>query len=126
MREVTLGPVAEFPDSGRVTIDIDGLEIGVFQLNGGFFAYYNSCAHMGGPVCLGKIIARVEEVFGDDQSSQGFRFSKDRKNIVCPWHGYEFDIQTGEHHGHSKLRLRPVRVEVRGGELVLMLPPSRA
>jgi nitrite reductase/ring-hydroxylating ferredoxin subunit len=122
MREVSLGPVAEFPESGRLTVDIGGFEVGIFRLEDGFVAYFNSCAHMGGPVCLGKMIARVEEVFGEDRTSQGFRFSKDRKNIVCPWHGYEYDIRTGRHHGTDNLRLRSVPVAVKGDDLVVTLP----
>jgi nitrite reductase/ring-hydroxylating ferredoxin subunit len=121
MREVSLGPVTDFPPSGRMAVDIDGIEIGIFRVDHGFVAYLNTCAHMGGPVCLGKIIPRVEEVFGEDQTSQGFKFSKDRKNIVCPWHGYEFDIRTGQHHGCAELRLQNVPVEVKGGDLVVML-----
>lgn len=122
MRDVSLGPVADFPESGRMTVDIAGSEVGIFRIDDGFVAYFNVCAHMGGPVCLGKMIPRVEEVFGDDQTSQGFRFSKDRKNIVCPWHGYEYDIRTGYHHGTDTLRLHPVPVTVKDGDLVLTLP----
>lgn len=122
MRQVSLGPVSDFPASGRMTVDIEGTEVGIFRLDDGFVAYLNQCAHMGGPVCLGKIIPRVEELFAGDQTSQGFQFSKDRKNIVCPWHGYEFDIRTGRHHGYDKLRLRPIPVEVKDDDLVVTLP----
>ena len=117
MREVSLGPVSDFPESGRLTVDIDGTEVGIFRLEDGFVAYLNACAHMGGPVCLGKIIPRVEELFGDDQTSLGFRFSKDRKNIVCPWHGYEFHLSDGYHVADRRLRLQKFDVIERDGEV---------
>jgi nitrite reductase/ring-hydroxylating ferredoxin subunit len=80
------------------------------------------CPHMGGPVCQGKIIARVEERIADDKTSLGLAFSKDQTNVVCPWHGYEFDIATGRHQGNPRMRLRPVNIEVVDGDLVITLP----
>jgi nitrite reductase/ring-hydroxylating ferredoxin subunit len=94
----------------------------VFCRDGKFTAYENVCPHMGGPVCRGKIIARVQELIADDKTSLGFAFSKDQTNIVCPWHGYEFDIGTGRHQGNQRLRLLPVKIEVAAGDLVVTLP----
>ena len=52
----------------------------------------------------------------------GLSFSKDQTNVACPWHGYEFDIATGQHQGNPRLRLRPVKIEVVDGDLVITLP----
>jgi nitrite reductase/ring-hydroxylating ferredoxin subunit len=122
MKEVVIGKAAAFPDPGRKVIEVDGAEIGVFCRNGHFTAYENVCPHMGGPVCQGKIIARVEERIADDKTSLGLSFSKDQTNVACPWHGYEFDIATGQHQGNPRMRLRPVKIEVVDGELVLSVP----
>ena len=100
MREVALGRASAFPDPGRRVVDIDGIEIGVFCRNGSFTAFENVCPHMGGPVCQGKIIARVKELIAQDKTSMGLSFSQDHTNIVCPWHGYEFDIGTGQNQGN--------------------------
>src|SRR5258707_14608668 len=96
MREVNVGTVQSFGDPCRKVIDSDGVEVGVFKLDGEFFAYENVCPHLGGPVCQGMIIAKVEEVVADDRTSKGLEFSKTKINMVCPWHGYEFDIRTGQ------------------------------
>jgi nitrite reductase (NADH) small subunit len=125
MREVNLGSVAAFADPGRKVVEIDGVEIGVFHVKGQFSAYGNICPHMGGPVCQGKILPRVEEDIATDRKSLGFVFSKTQTNIVCPWHGYEFDIRTGRHQGNPRLRLRSLDVRVAGGE-VFVLVPDRA
>jgi nitrite reductase/ring-hydroxylating ferredoxin subunit len=122
MREVKLGSVSAFSDPGRKVIEIDGVEIGVFHIKGQFTAYGNICPHMGGPVCQGKILPRVEEDIAADRKSRGFVFSKTETNIVCPWHGYEFDIRTGRHQGNQKLRLRPLDVLVVEGEVFVLLP----
>jgi nitrite reductase (NADH) small subunit len=122
MREIAIGKVAAFPDPGRRIVEVDGVAVGVFCRDGTFTAYENVCPHMGGPVCQGKIIARVEERVGEDKTSLGFSFSKDETNIVCPWHGYEFNIATGRHQGNPRLRLRSVSVRVLDDEVLITLP----
>jgi nitrite reductase/ring-hydroxylating ferredoxin subunit len=126
MREVNVGAAADFSDPGRKVIDADGLEVGVFKLGGEFFAYANHCPHMGGPACQGKMMPKVEEVIGADRTSDGMAFSKTQMNIVCPWHGYEFDMRTGVHPGNSKIRLRAIKVRVSNdGDVILSLPDAR-
>jgi len=125
MRDVVIGKAAEFPDPGRRVIDAAGIEIGVFRNNGRFTAFENVCPHMAGPVCQGKIIARVQEKLATDRTSLGFAFSADRSNIVCPWHGYEFDIATGEHQGSKNMRLRAVPIAVIDGDVVVTLPTGQ-
>ncbi|HJZ30455.1 MAG TPA: Rieske (2Fe-2S) protein [Hyphomicrobiaceae bacterium] len=122
MRQIRIGTVAAFPDPGRRVVEVDGVAVGIFCHQGKFTAFENVCPHMGGPVCQGKIIARVEERLAADQTSLGFSFSKEQTNIVCPWHGYEFDIATGRHQGNQRLRLKSVAITVVDGELVLSLP----
>jgi nitrite reductase/ring-hydroxylating ferredoxin subunit len=122
MREIAIGKVAAFPDPGRKVVEVDGVAVGVFRHNGAFTAYENVCPHMGGPVCQGKIIARVEERVREDKTSLGLSFSRTQSNIVCPWHGYEFDIATGQHQGNPRLRLRPVEIKVVDDDLVVTLP----
>jgi nitrite reductase (NADH) small subunit len=73
-------------------------------------------------VCRRKIIARVHELIADDKASLDFAFSRDQTNVVCPWHGYEFDISTGQHQGNPRIRLRLVKIVVVEGDLVVTLP----
>jgi len=122
MSDVVIGRADEFPDPGRKVVEIDGAVVGVFRRNGTFTAWENVCPHMGGPVCQGKIIARVQELIANDKTSLGFAFSKDQTNVVCPWHGYEYDIETGRHQGNPRVRLRPVSIVVIDGDLVVTLP----
>jgi nitrite reductase/ring-hydroxylating ferredoxin subunit len=126
MRDINIGAAADFDDPGRRIIDVDGIEVGVFKLGGDFFAYANHCPHMGGPACQGKIMPKVEEVIAEDHTSKGMAFSKSRMNIVCPWHGYEFDMRTGVHAGNPKVRLRAIKVSVSSdGDVIVSLPEAR-
>lgn len=125
MPEVNIGPAKDFDDPGRKVIDVDGVEVGVFKLGGEFFAYLSECPHMGGPACQGKLMPKVEEVIAPDHTSKGMAFSKTQMNIVCPWHAYEYDIRTGIHVGNSKMRLRPVKVRISDGDVVVSVPAAQ-
>jgi nitrite reductase (NADH) small subunit len=125
MREINVGPASRFGDPGRKLIDSDGVEIGVFKLGGEFFAYENICPHLGGPACQGMIIAKVEEAIADDRTSKGLEFSKTKINMVCPWHGFEFDIRTGRHPGNPVYRLKPIKVRVEGADVIVTLPDTK-
>jgi nitrite reductase (NADH) small subunit len=125
MREVSVGSVSDFQDPGRKIVGFENFEVGVFKLDGEFYAYLNTCPHLGGPVCQGKMINKVEEVIADDKTSKGMAFSKTKLHIVCPWHAYEFDIRTGIHPGNPRARLRKVKVAVVDGEVVIAVPDAR-
>ena len=120
MPELYVGNEAEFDEGGRKVIDHDGLEIGVFRIKGRFFAYENHCAHQGGPVCQGRIFKRVEEDLAPDGTSAGFRYSADRVHIVCPWHGWEYDICTGRSLiNPQKIRVATYKVRVKDGRVLV-------
>ena len=116
-------------EGGRVVVDVDGVEIGIFRLDGRLYAWENRCVHAGGPVCQGTLMNRVTERLDAERRSLGDDFA-DELHIVCPWHGYEYDVRTGEHPADSRLRLRSIDVEERGGEILVRClnaskPPGR-
>ena len=107
-------------EGGRVVVDVDGVEVGIFRIGGRLYAWENRCVHAGGPVCQGKLMNRVVERLDRGKRSLGDDFS-DELHIVCPWHGYEYDVRTGDHPADSRLRLRHIAVEEREGEIVVRL-----
>lgn len=121
MTDLFVGKASEFGDPGRKVVALDDGEIGVFRLGDAFYAYENRCVHQGGPVCQGRLIKRVEEVIGEDRTSRGLKYSDDCVNIVCPWHGYEYDIRTGCHQGDARVRLRPYDVRLDGEDVYVIL-----
>jgi nitrite reductase/ring-hydroxylating ferredoxin subunit len=120
MSEVAVGKLSDLPDGDYRIFSLDTIEVGIFRLGDRVLAYENVCPHAGGPVCQGKIFNRVEEVLAPDMKSKGLRFSKQR-HVVCPWHGYEFDLETGCHPGDPRVRLTPIPVDVRDGEIYVRL-----
>jgi len=121
MSDVLVGELAQIADGDHRVFMIGKLEVGVFRQGGKVIAWENRCPHAGGPVCQGKIYQKVEEVLGPHQTSQGLHFSQ-RPHIVCPWHGYEFDLVTGRHPGDPKIRLRAVEASVREGKIYVRAP----
>ena len=122
-KDVAVAPLAEFADGDYRVFSIDGTEVGVFRLGDKVIAYENVCPHAGGPVCQGQIFHKVEEALTPDMRSAGLHFSKTKRHIVCPWHGFEFNLETGCHPGDPSVRLTPVKVAVRGGQIYVDVAP---
>ncbi len=130
MAEKLVGKISEFKDGDRRIVFLGDHEIGVFRENGTFYAYSNYCLHQGGPACEGLTIAKVEERISEgltiakveerimpDKTSKGLYFSDTELHFVCPWHGYEYDIKTGECVSDRKLKLRKYEVIEKGDEV---------
>ena len=94
-----------------------GMEIGIFRLNGRLVAYENRCRHQGGPVCSGRVLGRLEAVLGPGGTVVDERFSESDLHLVCPWHGWEYDLATGECSVDRTLRLRSFPVAERDGNV---------
>ncbi len=110
MAEKFVGKASEINDGDRRIVFLGDREVGVFKDKGQFYAYSNTCLHQGGPACEGLIIAKVEERIMPDQTSRGMYFSDTELHFVCPWHGYEYDLRTGEFVGDRRQKLRKYQV----------------
>ena len=119
MPEVFVAKEADLPDGERRIVEHDGVEIGVFRWDGKLYAYQNLCVHQGGPACEGIIMHKVEDVLGPDRTWHGQRFGSE-VHFVCPWHGYEFDLRTGECAADRRLRLKSYPVVQRGGDIYVV------
>ena len=82
----------------------------MFHWQGQFYAYENLCLHQGGPACEGLLMHKVEDVLGPDRTWAGQKFSEDEIHFVCPWHGYEYDLKTGECAADRNLKLKSFEV----------------
>jgi nitrite reductase (NADH) small subunit len=116
-----VGRLDEFPEGGRKVVSCDAIEIGVFKIDGELFAWFNNCPHMRGPICQGRVFQRVLEPVSELGTVGVQEFSPTQKHIVCPWHGFEFDLKTGEHPGNSGHRLRKANTKIVDGEVYVVL-----
>ncbi|HZV50534.1 MAG TPA: Rieske (2Fe-2S) protein [Candidatus Dormibacteraeota bacterium] len=121
--EWRLGRSEEIPEGGRRLFRLGDEVIGVFRVHGRLVAYANRCPHQGGPVCQGEVLGRLEELVGPDRSVTGERFSTEVLHLVCPWHGWEYELATGRCWGDSRLHLRAYPVEEREGTVYVTTGP---
>ena len=124
MTAVRIGKFEDLKEGDYKIVAIDAFQVGVFHEKGKLVAWENRCPHYDGPVCQGKIYNRVEEVLDDKQCHVTLRFGAER-HIVCPWHGWEFSIETGLHPGDKHMKLKKVNVEVRDGDIYVEAPAKR-
>ena len=69
-------PLSELEPGQMRLVEVDNLEIGVFNCNGEFYAIEDRCSHDDGPLAEGTLDAEA-------------------CTIECPRHGSLFDLKTG-------------------------------
>ncbi|QTX04412.1 Rieske (2Fe-2S) protein [Agromyces archimandritae] len=119
-REVTVASLAELHERGRIVVSIDGTELGLYSHAGEIRAWRNLCPHQGGPACQGKFLPRTIEVV-DDAKRAAPGISSEHKSIVCPWHGFEFDVLTGRHVVDERVHLIAVPIRSQGDEVIVSI-----
>src|ERR1700733_1241179 len=119
MAEWFVAKAADLPDGDRRIVTAGNNEIGVFHHGGAYYAYSNYCVHSGGPACEGILINQVVDLIAPDRTYQGQTFS-DEVHFVCPWHGYEYELITGQCVGDRKLKLKKFEVVRRGDDLYVV------
>ena len=119
--EITVARSSDVPEGGRHLVAVEEVHIGLFRFRGALYAYENVCPHQGGPACQGRIVNGVRERIDADRTSRGLTFDEDDPHVVCPWHGFEYRITTGEHAGVPHIRLRSFPVTEEGGEIRVAL-----
>jgi nitrite reductase/ring-hydroxylating ferredoxin subunit len=119
--------VRDLPIGGRKAVTVNGRPIVVFNVGGEYFGLLNRCPHQG--ACLSDgILGGIAQ--GDGPGK--VRYTRQGEFLRCPWHGWEFDLRTGEHIVDPETRLKAVPVEAEGldgfpleqsgGTLYVLLP----
>jgi nitrite reductase/ring-hydroxylating ferredoxin subunit len=118
MSKHVVATVAEIPPGKRKLVTVRGRTIAVFNLGGEFFGLFNRCPHQGGPMCEGILTGLVES---DDPGR--YKYSRAGEILRCPWHGWEFDVRTGQSYcDPSSISVRSYPVEVAPGQRVVQGP----
>lgn len=109
-----VGTLDEFPLGEFTIVMVGSHEVGLVRVSEEIVcAVRNVCPHRGAPVCRGTIDGTMLP------SAPGeLQFGFENRILACPWHGYEFDVTTGEAmFSDLKLRLRTYPVTVRGDKV---------
>src|SRR3954471_18931087 len=89
-REFVVALVDEIPPGGRKIVRVRGRSIGIFNLDGEYYAVSNVCPHAGGALCEG-----VRSGFVRSDGPGHYDYIRRGEVLRCPWHQWEFDIRTG-------------------------------
>ena len=82
---------SEIPEKGFLIRTVNKRSVGVMRLGDRFIAVLNHCPHAGAPVCQGQFTGTY---FWSDER-HALDLDKERPVIRCPWHGWEFDVESG-------------------------------
>ncbi|MBI1900142.1 MAG: non-heme iron oxygenase ferredoxin subunit [Planctomycetia bacterium] len=87
------------PGSCREVVAGDRL-IALFNVDGQFYALDGVCPHQGGPLGKGSLRGCV---------------------VTCPWHGWQFDVRSGQHQFSPTVRQPTLPVRVENGAVLVNL-----
>jgi nitrite reductase/ring-hydroxylating ferredoxin subunit len=87
------------PGQGIVA-EVNGKTLAVFNVEGTFYAIDNTCIHRGGPLGEGDVEGNV---------------------VTCPWHGWEYNVITGECINNPSAKVESYQVKVDGTDVKVLL-----
>lgn len=123
------------PGQRRIVVPFRGRAgIGVFNVGGRYYALRNICPHKQGPLCMGRVSARIVATAppaGRPLDAPDHRLDEATTIIRCPWHTWEFDIATGRCLVDPAMRVKTYPVAIEDGLVVVYaeladLPPQPA
>ena len=89
-----IAELEEIPRGKGIGVDVNGIEIAVFNVDGELYAISNRCAHQRAPLCkAGEEKINAEHTWSDTRGG----VDEDSCTVACPWHLWEWDLETGEH-----------------------------
>lgn len=83
-----------------IVAEVNGKTLAVFNVDGTFHVLDNDCVHRGGPLGEGEIEGHV---------------------VSCPWHGWQFDLKTGECVKNPSSKVQVYQVKVEGSDVKILL-----
>ena len=75
-------------------------ELALAHVDGEFYATQHACIHLQGPLGEGSVDDHV---------------------LTCPWHGWQYDLRTGENEFDRAIRLQTYEVRVEDGNVQVAL-----
>jgi nitrite reductase/ring-hydroxylating ferredoxin subunit len=100
----SIGSLDAVRAAGSQLVELEEKMIAIFCLGERVLAVEERCSHRAGPLSEGKLVDG---------------------RVVCPWHGSEFEISTGDvKKGPAKRCLKTHTVEIRQGEVFIKVNPE--
>ena len=88
--------VEEFADGKGKSFNVEGKDVAVFKIGDEFHAIGNACPHYGAMLCDGYVR---------------------NETVMCPWHGWQFDLKTGKGMTIPGMDVKSFPVKVEDGKV---------
>lgn len=98
---IPIADVADIPEGSAHELTANGRVIALYHVDGEFYALDGVCPHAGGPLGEGELSGNI---------------------VTCPWHGWQFDVTSGQHCLNSSLTHPSWPVKVEEGKILVELP----
>jgi len=93
--------VSEVPPGSAVERTAGGRVVALYNVDGDFYALDGVCPHAGGPLGNGVMSGNI---------------------VTCPWHGWQFDVTTGQNCLNANLMHANFAVKVDGDDVYVEIP----
>lgn len=98
---VKLASLEELPAGSAREVEHEGRIFALFNVGGEISAIDGICPHQGGPLAEGMVEGTI---------------------VTCPWHGWQFDVKTGQSTLGKDLRQSTFPVKVEDGSILVEVP----
>ena len=100
-RSIRVAAVSDVPPGTAKEVMADDQVVALFNVEGTFYAMDGVCPHAGGPLGEGTLRGTV---------------------VTCPWHGWQFDVTSGENCLNRRMTHKCFAVNVEGDDVIIELP----
>ncbi|MBI4208512.1 MAG: Rieske 2Fe-2S domain-containing protein [Deltaproteobacteria bacterium] len=98
MAFVKVATIEELEEGIGKLVETESKRLALFKVDGKFYATDEVCPHRGGPLSEGDI----EEC-----------------EVVCPWHGWRFNLETGVSPVNPNVKIQIYTVKVEGSDILI-------
>ena len=98
---LTIAKVGDVPPGTCRTVEVQGIYLALCNVEGTYRVVDNTCPHAGGPLGEGRL---------------------DGELLVCPWHGWRFNVRTGARPENPEIKVPSVEVRVEGEHIQVKVP----
>lgn len=100
-QQVRIAALSEIPPGSSHELAAAGRVIALYNVKGTLYALDGVCPHAGGPLGKGQLDGCI---------------------VTCPWHGWQFDVSTGQHCLTEAIRHPSFPVTIDGDDVLVDLP----
>jgi nitrite reductase/ring-hydroxylating ferredoxin subunit len=116
MRKFDAAGVDEIEIGDCKILKIEGRSIGIYYDGKKYFAIRNVCPHEQAELCKGKITGTTLP-----SKPHEYIYGMEGEVLVCPWHGWEFNVNDGTCLGDPKYKVKTYEVSVENNRVMVQI-----